>query len=95
MGIIILRAINWFAQLIAMALLIRAVLSFIGQDPYSGPGKAYRFFVRLTEPVVSPCRRLIQRFGFNTGMFDFSIVFAMLLVQVGARALTMILVMFL
>lgn len=88
MKYILIRAVVWFGDLIILALCIRALLSWFGQNPYSTAGKAYQVFVRITEPVVAPCRNLLYRF--NTGMFDFSVFLAFILVQIIVRVLTMI-----
>ncbi|MGN0734021.1 MAG: YggT family protein [Emergencia sp.] len=90
MKIILLRAISWFADLIVMALCIRAILSWFARDPYSPAGKAYAVMVRLTEPVVSPCRALLYRLGANTGMLDFSLLLAFIMVRIVARLLMML-----
>jgi YggT family protein len=90
LGIILLRAISWFAQLLTTMLVIRALLSWFAQDPYSSLGKAYRVMVRLTEPFVGPCRELIRRLNINTGMFDFSVLLAFFLVEIVARILQQI-----
>lgn len=94
MIIILIRAISWFARLITLALAARAILSWVGQDPYSGPGKAYRFMIKVTEPVVSPCRMLLQRFNFNTGMMDFSVLLAFFLVQIVRNLLIQVVSLF-
>ena len=93
MAYILIRAINWFAQLLILALVIRALLSWFARDPYSTLGKVYMVFVRLTEPVVNPCRRLLQRFNVNTGMFDFSVLLAFFLIEIVARLLTYLIVL--
>lgn len=93
MAYIFIRAINWFAQLLILALVIRALLSWFARDPYSGLGRAYMFMVKLTEPVVSPCRRLIQRFNINTGMFDFSVLLAFFLIEIVAKLLTYLIIL--
>jgi len=90
---ILIRAINWFAQLLILALVIRALLSWFARDPYSTLGKVYMVLVRLTEPVVNPCRRLLQRFNVNTGMFDFSVLLAFFLIEIVARLLTYLIVL--
>lgn len=89
MAIILMRAVNWFAQLLTMALVLRAILSWFAHDPYSSLGKAYMVMIRLTEPIVNPCRNLIQRFNINTGMFDFSVLLAFFLIEIVARLIMM------
>ncbi len=93
MAYILIRAINWFAQILILALVIRAILSWFARDPYSTLGKAYMVMVRLTEPIVSPCRRLIQRMHVNTGMFDFSVLLAFFLIEIAARLLSYLVIL--
>ena len=80
MGYILIRAIRWFARIIIYLLLGRAVLSWFAQNPYSSLGRAYRFLVNLTEPIVGPCRKLLSRW--NTGALDFSVLLALILVEI-------------
>ncbi len=93
MIIILCRAIGWFANLITMALVIRALLSWFAQDPYSPLGRAYMVMGRITEPVVAPCRALLAKLNVNTGMFDFSVLLAFFLVEIVAKVLIRILLM--
>ena len=93
MIIILCRAISWFANLITLALVIRALLSWFAQDPYSPLGRAYMVMGRITEPVVAPCRALLARLNVNTGMFDFSVLLAFFLVEIVAKVLIRILLL--
>jgi YggT family protein len=79
---ILITAISWFTRFLTMALLLRAVMSWFVQDPYSTLGKIYMGIIRFTEPIVEPCRRLLDRINLNTGMLDFSVFLAMILVEV-------------
>lgn len=90
MKIILMRAISWFADLIIMALCARAILSWFARNPYSPAGKAYSVMVKLTEPVVSPCRELLYKLNVNTGMLDFSLLLAFFLVRIVARILMLL-----
>lgn len=76
---ILLYAIYMFAEIISAAMVIRALLSWFARDPYSPIGKIYGALIRFTEPFVAPCRRLLSRF--NTGMIDFSLFLALILLQ--------------
>ena len=78
-------AIYWFAEIITFVMLVRCLFSWIRPNPYSVLGKINEFSIRLTEPLVAPCRQLLSRF--NTGMFDFSILLAFFLVQFVANLL--------
>ena len=85
MTYIVCRAILMFSDIFVWALVIRAVLSWFARDQYSTVGKLYIAMIRFTEPVVAPCRKALSRL--NTGMFDFSVFLAMILVQAVARLL--------
>lgn len=78
--IVLARAVLWFGQFLTFAMMFRAIFSWFARDPYSPVGRIYRFTIALTEPIVRPCRNFMSRF--NTGMFDFSIVIAMILVEI-------------
>lgn len=94
MIIILARAISWFAELITLALVARAVLSWFGQNPYSGIGKVYQFMVKVTEPIIAPARMILQRFNLNTGMLDLSVILAFFMVRIVSQLLIRILLMF-
>ena len=79
MASILVYAIYMFAEIISAAMIIRALLSWLVQDAYSPLGKIYGALIRFTEPFVAPCRRLLSRF--NTGMIDFSLFLALILLQ--------------
>lgn len=91
MAYILIRAISWFANLLIMILMLRALFSWFAMNPYSSLGKAYQVMVRLSEPIVAPCRRLLSRW--NTGMFDFSVLLAFLLIEIVERVLIRIIVL--
>ena len=85
MKVILAYAIYWFAEILTFVMLARCIFSWIRPNPFSFLGKLNEFSIRLTEPVVAPCRQLLSRF--NTGMFDFSILLAFFLVQFIANLL--------
>lgn len=74
-------AIYVFAQVLTISLLVRAVMSWFVSDPYSTIGKLYMVVVRFTEPMVEPCRRLLDRLNLNAGMLDFSVLLAFFMIQ--------------
>ena len=80
----------YLAERVFLALLVaRALLSwFVQAGPYSSIGRFYEWVIRATEPVVAPCRALLDRAGLRTGMLDFSVFLAMILVTVVCRLLT-------
>ena len=85
-------AIYWFSELLTTVMLVRCIFSWIQPNPYGILGKFQALSIRLTEPVVAPCRMLLSRV--NTGMFDFSILLAFFLVQFGAQLLIRVVYMF-
>lgn len=85
MTYILCRAILLFSDIFVWALIIRAILSWFARDQYSTAGKLYMVMIRFTEPIVAPCRKALSKL--NTGMFDFSVLLAMILVQAVARLL--------
>ena len=93
MGYILVYAIHWFVNILVTLLLIRAILSWFAGDPYSFLGKMYNVLARFTEPLVMPFRKLLSRF--NTGMFDFSVLLAMLFIEMAANILSRLVFMIL
>ena len=83
MKYVLAQAIYWFAELLTFLMLLRVIFSWIQPNPYGLLGKINLFCIRLTEPVVAPCRQLLSRF--NTGMFDFSVMLAFFLVHIAAN----------
>lgn len=86
---ILVFALYLFERVFLALLVARALLSwFVQPGQYSSVGKSFEWLVRITEPVVSPCRALLDKAGLRTGMFDFSAVLAMILVTAVCRLLT-------
>ena len=85
MRIVFSHAIYWFAEILTSVMIARVIFSWIQPNPYGFLGKVNAFCIILTEPIVAPCRRLMSRF--NTGMFDFSVLLAFVLVQTAANLL--------
>ena len=90
MTYVLCRAIQIFASLFTWALVFRAIFSWFARDPNSTVGKIYIALIKFTEPVVAPCRQALSRL--NTGMFDFSVFLAMIIVQAVANILVMLIV---
>lgn len=91
MAVVLIYAIQMFAEIISAAMIIRALLSWFARDPYSPVGKIYGVLIRFTEPFVAPCRKLLSRF--NTGMIDFSLFLALILLQAIANLLIRLIIM--
>ncbi|MBQ6088431.1 MAG: YggT family protein [Firmicutes bacterium] len=91
MAIVLIRAIQLFAEVLELLLVAWAILSWFARDQYSTLGKIYIAVIRITEPLVAPCRRALSRL--NTGMFDFSVLLALLLVGAVANILIRLIMM--
>ena len=81
-----------FCNILVALLLIRALMSWFVRDMYSPMGKIYGAIIRFPEPIVMPFRRLLSRF--NTGMLDFSVLLAMLVIEMAGNILVKIIVLF-
>jgi YggT family protein len=93
----LINAINVFAQILTWVLIARAILSWFAQPSFSNSNqmvflmKLYAFLCQVTEPLVSPVRRLLSRF--NTGPMDFSLFATMLLIIAIQRILVRIILL--
>lgn len=85
MTLILAQAINLFSQLIVLMVIINVILSYF-LDPYH-PIRA--FLSQLIEPLLTPIRRVVPL----VGMFDFSPLVLIILVQLIARLLVYLLLM--
>ena len=70
----VLTFLELLLQILSIAILVRILLSWFPVDP-SNP--IIRILFEVTEPVLSPFRRVIPRIG----MFDLSPIAAMLVIQ--------------
>ncbi len=92
---VLVIAVRMFCGVLVWAMVIQAVLSWFVRDMNSGAAKAYRALARFTEPFVAPCRKLLYRLNFNTGMFDFSLLVAFLLIEIIERVIVKLLALIL
>lgn len=92
MILLLIKAVSWFAEVLIFLLLARAIMSWFVRDPRSSLFNIYQMIIRVTEPILSPCRMLLSRF--NTGMMDFSILVAFLLISLARNVIITILYTF-
>ena len=77
---ILFEVIRILCHVLTVAIVFRALLSWVSPVPTS---MLIVVLFRITEPILSPLRRIIPRFG----MWDFSPVVAIILLQLIARFL--------
>lgn len=73
MAVILAQTINIFSQVLTLIIFADIIVSYF-MDPYQ-PVRA--FLDRLVEPLLAPIRRVVPM----AGMFDFSPVILLILVQ--------------
>ena len=74
------RAFDTLINIIEMALIIRAVLSWIPNLSRDNP--FVKILNQVTEPILSPIRKLIEKSSFGSGtMIDFSPLIAFLILE--------------
>ncbi|MTI69915.1 MAG: YggT family protein [Firmicutes bacterium] len=76
---VILKALDLFIYIINILIIGRIILSFIIRDLRN---PLLRFVYNLTEPLLAPFRELLNKLPFNTGMFDFSPILAILFLDI-------------
>jgi YggT family protein len=75
---LIMQAVFVLIQLLKAALVIRVILSFL---PISADNPLVRMLYSVTEPVLAPIRRLLERSSIGGNMMmDFSPIIAFLLI---------------
>lgn len=77
--IVFYRALNTLKNLIELSILLRIILSLLNVrlDNFLG-----EIVFTMTEPILSPSRKLLERLNINTGIFDFSPIVAILLLRI-------------
>lgn len=73
MGAILAQAVDIFGQVLVLLILAEIILSYV-LDPYH---PLRRFVNQLVEPLLAPIRRVVPQ----VGMFDFSPMVLIILVQ--------------
>ena len=89
--ILIARVINLFSDILVALICVGAAMSWFTSAFGPGLWKVYGIVQSITEPVISPFRKLLWRFSSQIGI-DFSPILAILAIQFVARLLIRILV---
>ena len=71
-------ALGLLFRIIDSLILVRVLLSFF---PTLQNSKISYFIYQMTEPILAPCRAILDRLGLGMGMIDFSPILAFLLLN--------------
>ncbi len=71
-------ALGILLRIIDSLILVRVLLSFFPTLQYS---KISNFIYQMTEPIMAPCRAILDKLGLGMGMIDFSPILAFLLIN--------------
>ncbi|MGD9567132.1 MAG: YggT family protein [Sedimentibacter sp.] len=71
-------ALSLLLRIIDSLILVRVLLSFF---PTLQSSKISYFIYQMTEPILAPCRAILDRLGLGMGMIDFSPILAFLLLS--------------
>jgi len=82
--VIILKTIYQFFNIVNILILGRILLSWIRLAPGN---PLANFLYQVTEPILSPCRLLLNKLGLKFNMIDFSPLLAVILLQAIERLL--------
>jgi len=75
---VIKLALSIFIRIVNSLILVRVLLSFFPSLRYS---KITDFINQLTEPILAPCRALLDKLGLGMGMVDFSPILAYMILR--------------
>lgn len=81
----LVSVLSLISTLFSMLILARIVFSWIQVDRYN---PVVEFIFNVTEPILAPIRNVLP----SVGMFDFSPLVAILLVEVAVRILSAIVI---
>ncbi len=85
---VLVRAIDWFADILIWLLFARAILSWFVRNNDSVVTRLYYLTESLTEPFVAPIRRAMGKL--NTGGIDWSVLIAFFAIRFVATLLMML-----
>jgi YggT family protein len=71
-------ALSLLLRIIDSLILVRVLLSFF---PTLQSSSISYFIYQMTEPILAPCRAILDKLGLGMGMIDFSPILAFLLLS--------------
>lgn len=91
--VLFIQAIDVFFNIIEWLIFIRILLSWIPMFGYNNP--LGRFIYNLTEPILGPCRRMLDKSPLGGGMMlDFSPIIALILMMLVKQLLMGLVLLF-
>ena len=66
-------------RIIDSLILVRAILSFF---PTLQSSRISYFIYQMTEPILAPCRAILNKLGLGMGMIDFSPILAFVILNI-------------
>lgn len=88
---LLINAVNIFCQVIYLLIFVRIILSWL---PGANRSSIGGFIYNLTEPILGPIRKMIDRSPIGGGMMlDFSPVIALFLMEIIKRIVISIILM--
>ena len=75
-------ALGLLLRIIDSLILVRVILTFF---PTLRTSRISYFVYQMTEPVLAPCRAILDRLGLGMGMMDFSPILALMLLNIFQR----------
>lgn len=66
-------------RIIDSLILVRVLLSFF---PTLHSSKITYFIYQMTEPILAPCRAILDKLGLGMGMIDFSPILAIIMLDI-------------
>jgi YggT family protein len=80
---LLVRVIDFVVTIYTFLIIVRAIISWVNPDPYN---PIVRILYRLTDPVLNPIRKVMQRISGNLPI-DFSPIIAIFLIQLLGKLL--------
>lgn len=72
-------AVYWLSMILRMCMFVRAIMSWF---PGSRQSFLSRFLIAITEPIISPIRKLISKTPMGGGMIDLSFIITLILLMI-------------
>lgn len=82
------RSLQIFSDFLRFLILARIIMSIFRVNPNNPIGA---FIYQVTEPLLGLARGIIEKIGVNTGMFDFSPILAIFILELMLSAVRAIL----